>query len=107
MATIEQQRRYRRKIIIDTLLAYGGKCVECGSTDYDALEIDHEDGKGNEHRDALFGKGHASPGGWKFYLKLRQMGFPTGLGLVVRCVDCHGDRHPRGNPFGAAGRRHL
>jgi hypothetical protein len=55
----------------------------------------------------LFHRGHSSPGGYHFYPKLRQAGFPQDLGLVVRCVDNHSDRHPSGNPFSGRSIRRL
>lgn len=74
--------------------------MECSESDEAKLEFDHEDGAGNKHRHELFGKGHASPGGWHFCVKLRQLGFPQDLHISLRCTKCHDKRHPnRGNPF--------
>jgi hypothetical protein len=100
-----RQKRYVTKVIIETLTAYGGQCVDCGCKDFNVLELDHENGAGNVHRDELFHRGHSSSGGWHFYVKLRKAKFPPGY--VVRCVDHHSDRHPRGNPFSGRSRRAL
>lgn len=83
----ENDRRYRRRLKLAALEAYGGKCDECGETEPDLLEIDHIHGFGNEHRERLFGYGHASPGGWNFYLWLKKNRWPEGF--RVRCRTCH------------------
>lgn len=89
----EQRRRYRQRIRLDVLQAYGGRCYVCGEDDLDLLELDHLHGDGNAHRNEIFNHGHASPGGWMFYLRLRQAGYPSGLGCI--CKDCHDAKHGR------------
>lgn len=90
----ERQRRYRLALKHDAITAYGGCCCDCGSTNEAVIEFDHVDGQGNKHRSKIFGYGHASPGGWNFYLWLKKAGYPKDLGLVLRCSDCHDERHP-------------
>ena len=91
---LEAKRRYRRKLKLEAINAYGGKCVDCGESNLDLLEADHPNGNGNIDRDALFHYGHSSPGGWNFYLKLKKLGYPPGR-IVIRCEKCHTEnRHP-------------
>ncbi len=94
-ATREQLQRRRLKIRAECMAAYGGKCVSCCETNIDLMELDHENGQGNAHRDEIFGLGHNSPGGWNFYSWLRRAGWPQDLGLVIRCKDCHDVKHNR------------
>jgi hypothetical protein len=88
------QRRYRAKLRHDAITAYGGACYDCGTTREEVIEFDHQDGHGNEHRNKVFGYGHASPGGWNFYLYLKKLGYPKDIGIALRCVDCHDLKHP-------------
>jgi len=90
----ERNKRYRRKLKHEALQAYGGKCVDCEETKESELEFDHENGNGNIHRSKIFGYGHASPGGWMFYLWLKKCGYPRDLGLAIRCEKCHTKKHP-------------
>jgi hypothetical protein len=87
----EVQQRYREKVRRDTIEAYGGMCDVCGSIK--DLEVDHENGLGNHHRDSIFHQGHRSPGGWNFYLWLKKNGYPK-KGYRLLCKKCHDDKHP-------------
>ena len=84
-------REYRKRLKEAAIVAYGGKC-ECGAAEN--LEFDHINGNGNGHRHAIFGYGHASPGGWNFYLWLKKQGYPKSLGLQLICEACHSKKHP-------------
>ena len=100
----ERQARYRTKLRAEGIAAYGGKCADCRATE--SLEFDHIDGRGNEHRHELFRRGHSSPGGWNFLVKLRALGWPPIVEL--RCTPCHTKKHPgRGNPFGRSSTNSL
>jgi len=94
-AVHEQLKRYRMRVRVEVLKAYGGKCVDCGDENLDHLELDHEAGGGNEQRAQIFGYGHGSPGGWNYYLWLRKQGFPQDMGLRCLCHDCHNKKHGR------------
>lgn len=92
MAHREACERYRRKVVMEAITAYGGRCARCGEECWDLLEFHHRDGGGNMDRAALFGHGHASPGGWNYCLKLKQAGWPEKIQLL--CKTCHDKEHP-------------
>lgn len=94
----EWHREYRQRIRHDAIVAYGGKCVDCGTRNESKLEFDHVDGGGNTDRDKIFGYGHRSPGGWNFYLYLKRRGFPSDAKIVLRCTACHNLKHPNRQP---------
>ena len=63
----------------EVLAAYGGpKCVCCGTTDLDVLQIDHIDGGGTQHLKEI---------GHNIYAWLRKQGFPPGY--QVLCANCN------------------
>ena len=43
-------REYARKLRQRVLLKYGSRCARCGFTDIRALQLDHINGYGNQHR---------------------------------------------------------
>jgi hypothetical protein len=94
-ATHEQEKRYRMRLRAAVIAAYGGRCIECGDSFADHLELDHENGHGNEQREEIFGYGHASPGGWNFYRWLRDHDYPQDMGLQLLCKECHDKKHGR------------
>ena len=57
-------RQRKRKEVLDHL---GGKCQQCGYSDYRALQIDHVNGKGSRERRRLY-KSSAS---YKFYKRVK------------------------------------
>lgn len=67
------QYRDRKREIIERL---GGKCAECGFSDFRALTIDHIHGKGNAERVAY---------GWK-YLKVLYQLSPKELKAKYQCL---------------------
>lgn len=46
----EYSRKYDRKIRLEVINHYGGKCALCGDTNPNHLTIDHINGGGNGHR---------------------------------------------------------
>ena len=81
---IYYEMRYRAKLRAEALAAYSeGRpaCKWCGSKE--ALQIDHVNGGGSDHRRQVSG-GKAS---WHFYLWLRRNGWPDGF--QVLCSDCN------------------
>ena len=53
------------------------ECVICGFDDIDGLELDHIGGKGSIDRKKL-----GIDGGWRFYQKLKQLGYPPGFQIL-------------------------
>ena len=84
----KKKRAHARQEVIN---AYGGKCACCGESDIWFLTIDHIDGGGRQHRQAI-----AGGGGDKFYRKLREQGFPNDPPLQVLCWNCNLAKHQRG-----------
>ncbi len=77
-------RKRNRTLKIEALNAYGGaRCVHCGETNLKALQLDHVNDNGKEHRLALTGS--ARLGGWPFYRKLKALGWPNDPPLQVLC----------------------
>ena len=56
----ESERRvfHHRKLRIEILDTLGGKCKECGFSDYRALQVDHVNGDGAEDRKNGMGRNH-------------------------------------------------
>lgn len=46
------QRNYRAKLRLKAIELLGGKCVECGFSDWRAMQIDHINGGGHKERKA-------------------------------------------------------
>ncbi|KKM06705.1 hypothetical protein LCGC14_1741310 [marine sediment metagenome] len=66
----------RQKIIVFDY--YGGKCITCGETDYDMLEMDHINDDGCGHRKEV---------GRKIYRWIIRNNFPDNLQLL--CANCN------------------
>ena len=78
--------KYRLANKMKVLIHYGGnppKCACCGFSDIRALQIDHINGGGMEHRRSIGIKN----GGITFYLWLIRNGFPEGF--QVLCANCN------------------
>jgi hypothetical protein len=76
--------RYRRRLKLETINAYGGPicaCKGCGITELEFLSIDHINGGGNAHRRLIGG------GGTKMYQHLRNDNFPPGFRVL--CSNCN------------------
>ena len=80
------KKTYRLKLRFAVIKAYGGKCMCCGETHYQFLQIDHMHGNGNTHRRKVFGSVKAGIG-FRFYRWLRRQHWPKGYQLL--CANCH------------------
>jgi len=78
----EYQRAWQRKLKAEAIAAYGGYCRRCGESRLDLLVLDHINDNGAEHR-----RETGTKGGWPFYQKMRQQGWP--VGLQVLCHNCN------------------
>jgi hypothetical protein len=83
-ANLEQERArgraYTAALRARVLAHYGTECACCGTAD--DLTIDHRDGRGREHREALFGD--VDRAGRDFYRWLARQGFPQGYWILCR-----------------------
>lgn len=75
-----KRRKYTVKIRAEVLEAYGNKCVCCGETTNEFLQIDHKNNDGASHRRSL-----KSPSiyGW-----LRKQGYPKD-NYQLMCANCN------------------
>jgi len=80
-----EKKAYGKKVRMDCIQAYGGKCECCGETHFEFLEIDHPNNDGNKERRAL-GKW-----GTSFFAHLRTRGFPAGYRVL--CGNCNAARY--------------
>ena len=76
-----QQRQYRKKLRINVLLRYGGKCQCCNEANEGFLTIDHIRGGGREHRKRMGGAGSI------IYAWLRMNNYPRGFRVL--CMNCN------------------
>lgn len=75
----QSDRRWLLKL--EMIAAYGGECTLCGETAPEFLTIDHINGGGTKHREAV-GVGAT------FYNYLRKLGWPTDAYRVL-CANCN------------------
>lgn len=75
-----------RRLKIEIVEAYGGKCACCGDTHFEFMTIHHKDGKGAAHRKRIFGAANAA--GTRFYRWLKARGFPK-KNFELNCWNCN------------------
>ena len=74
--------RRRRKVRLEALSYYGGKCACCGESRFEFLALDHINGGGSAHRRTI-----NTRGGQRFANWLKTQGWP--LGYRVLCHNCN------------------
>lgn len=73
--------KHRRKLRIQTLIEYGGKCVRCSIDDMDVLDIDHIYNDGAKDRKKnLFA--------YNLYRELKKQGYPKDRHQIL-CKNCN------------------
>jgi len=73
-------KKYFAKLKVETLTAYGGKCVCCGEKEFRFLTIEHSRHDGTEHRKRV---------GQQIYKDLRKRWYPKDEGITVLCWNCN------------------
>jgi hypothetical protein len=76
-------KKHQEKLRNETFQAYGGKCAECGETEFIFLTIDHINDDGAEHRRQINRRT-----GRKFYCWLKQNNWPKG-NFQLLCRNCN------------------
>ncbi len=79
--------RFRRKLRLECLAAYGNACACCGEVSEPMLTIDHTNNDGAAHRRSLRGGESQAGAGNTFYPWLRANGFPAGFQIL--CWNCN------------------
>lgn len=77
--------RYRRKLKLDVINGYGGKCTCCGEPTFEFLSVDHMNNDGKKHRIEISGRNAGSS--QSIYRWLRDNNFPAGY--TVLCFNCN------------------
>lgn len=89
------QYRWRERLRREVFGHYSNgtfRCACCDESELGFLVIDHIKGRGNEHRQAIFGKINA--GGWRMHRWLVKQGFPRGFQLL--CSNCNTSKGKHG-----------
>jgi hypothetical protein len=79
-AECARKRAYTARLSAAVFAHYGRVCACCGTAG--DLTIDHEDGRGREHREAVLGTSQRT--GRPFYRWLISEGFPPGYSTMCR-----------------------
>lgn len=73
-------REWHRKLRMEIIYAYGGKCQCCGESTYEFLTIDHINKGGNKHR-------KSRGGGSNYIREIKKLGFPKEYRVL--CYNCN------------------
>lgn len=77
---VQYQARYRKKLRLEILEYYGGRCRCCGESEEKFLSFDHINNNGAEHRRKV---NYGSISWW-----LKKEGFPKDFQIL--CHNCNG-----------------
>lgn len=78
-AHIQQARTYRKRLRLEVVAAYGGKCTCCGEATLEFLTLEHVNGGGRKHR------GNRSS--TNIYREVIKADFPKDY--TVLCMNCN------------------
>lgn len=81
---LESSKQSRAKLRLNVLLAYGGKCICCGETIVEFLQLDHVNNDGKEHRRQISNGLHS---GSRVYKWAKDNSYPPSLQIL--CGNCH------------------
>ena len=76
---VEKNKKYRRRVRVEAIQHYGGKCVCCGEDHLEFLCFDHINNDGAEHRKKMVDRSIAP---W-----LRRNNYPEGFQIL--CHNCN------------------
>jgi hypothetical protein len=89
-----ERRNIQRALLrLEILTVYSGgdpKCARCGFSDVRALDLDHKNGGGNDHRRSKTGDLRRGAT-YAIYSELRDEGFPEGYRVL--CRNCNWITH--------------
>lgn len=95
---IANAKAYRKKLLLETIGAYGGKCSCCGEMNPLFMTIDHINDDGAEERRKIGdgpSKGNKGRAGVHFYGYLKSQGFPKDRYRIM-CFNCNCGRARNG-----------
>lgn len=94
--SLVQDGQKRKRLLNQVLEAYGSKCACCGETEILFLQVDHKNNDGNLHRKELKEKTKSKNySGTRFYIWLRQQGFPKDK-FQLLCANCNSGKARNG-----------
>lgn len=79
ISNAEAQRNFQRRVRIEAIIHYGGRCACCGEDEIKFLTIEHPNGGGHQERKK---NGYSQMGYW-----LKKNGWPKGY--EVLCYNCN------------------
>lgn len=83
--SLTRMQKALRKLKTAVINGYGGRCVHCGESIIEFLEIDHVNGGGRQHLESLTRR---------FYNVLKEQNYPSGY--QVLCTDCNWRKYLNG-----------
>ena len=82
---LAREKEYRRRLKMEVIAAYGGKCACCGETAFEFLSIDHIDGRLVHERR---GRTRYQFDGIHLYRRLKSEGWPKDRYRLL-CMNCN------------------
>lgn len=90
-----KEKDRRKRIKLDVIAHYGGKCACCGETEEFFLSADHVNNDGAAHRKSTFKyPGGERKGGTHIYLWIKRNNYPPDFQIL--CHNCNHGKHLNG-----------